>query len=43
MERLFAQKTIRVETYGRPSRQFTRIVRVAPETEAKPLGQDGGT
>ncbi len=27
MERLFAQKTIRVETYGRPSRQFTRIIR----------------
>ena len=42
MERLFAQKAIRVETYGRPSRQFTRIVRVAPLAEAKPLGQDNG-
>ncbi len=43
MERLFARKVIRVEAYGRPSRQFTRIVRVAPETETKPLGQDNGT
>ena len=44
MERLFAQNTIRVETYGnRPSRQFTRIVRAAPLTKAKPLGQDNGT
>ncbi len=43
MERLFVQKTIRVETYGRPSRQFTRIVRAVPETKAKPLGQDNGT
>ncbi len=37
MERLFAQNTIRVETYGdRPSRQFTRIVRVEP---SKPNGE----
>ena len=37
MERLFAQNTIRVETYGeRPSRQFTRIIRV--ET-SKPNGE----
>lgn len=32
MERLFARKAIRVETYGdRPSRQFTRIVRADQE------------
>ena len=27
MEMLFSQKAIEVETYGRPSRQFTRIIR----------------
>ena len=27
MELLFSQKAIEVETYGRPSRQFTRIIR----------------
>ena len=32
MEKLFSQKTIRVETYGdRPSRQFQRIIRAGQE------------
>lgn len=38
MERLFARKVIRLDTYGdRPSRQFTRVVRVEPN---KPNGED---